>query len=61
MDVKSIDGLLGFRVLERLFIEVSKEMIMHMQKEERVRLPYIDALERATSKHEPAEPPFPQT
>jgi regulator of cell morphogenesis and NO signaling len=45
----------------RLFTEVSKEMIMHMQKEEQVLFPYIDALERAASTHEAVELPFFQT
>lgn len=36
-------------------------MIMHMQKEEQVLFPYIDALERAVSRHEAVEPPFFQT
>lgn len=44
--------------IERLFAEVSQEMIMHMQKEEQILFPYIDALEKAFSKHESVEPPF---
>ena len=43
------------------FTEVGKEMIMHMQKEEQILFPYIDALERAASVHESVEPPFFQT
>ena len=49
------------RISARLFSEVGKEMIMHMQKEEQILFPYIDALERAASAHESVEPPFFQT
>ena len=42
----------------RLFTEVSREMIMHMQKEEQVLFPYIDALEKSANTQEPVEPPF---
>lgn len=45
----------------KLFTEVSREMIMHMQKEEQILFPYVDAMERAVTKHEPVEPPFFQT
>lgn len=45
----------------KLFTEVSKEMIIHMRKEEQVLFPYIDALDKAASTHEPVEPPFFQT
>ena len=34
---------------------------MHMQKEEQILFPYIDALEKATSAHSSVEPPFFQT
>src|SRR5450759_5394401 len=47
--------------IERLFTEVGREMIMHMQKEEQILFPYIDALERVTSVHSSVEPPFFQT
>jgi regulator of cell morphogenesis and NO signaling len=47
--------------IQRLFTEVGREMIMHMQKEEQILFPYIDALERATSVHSSVEPPFFQT
>jgi iron-sulfur cluster repair protein YtfE (RIC family) len=33
-------------------------MIMHMQKEEQILFPYIDALERAVNAHISVEPPF---
>ena len=33
--------------IRRLFAEVAREMIMHMQKEEQILFPYIDALEKA--------------
>jgi regulator of cell morphogenesis and NO signaling len=45
----------------RLFAEVGREMIMHMQKEEQILFPYIDALERAVNAHGSVEPPFFQT
>ena len=47
--------------IRRLFTEVGREMIMHMQKEEQILFPYIDALERARSTHSSVEPPFFQT
>jgi regulator of cell morphogenesis and NO signaling len=45
----------------KLFAEVGREMIMHMQKEEQILFPYIDALERAVNEHSSVEPPFFQT
>jgi regulator of cell morphogenesis and NO signaling len=45
----------------KLFAEVGREMIMHMQKEEQILFPYIDALERAMNAHGSVEPPFFQT
>ncbi len=45
----------------RLFTEVGREMIMHMQKEEQILFPYIDAMEQAVNTHRPIEPPFFQT
>jgi len=36
-------------------------MIMHMQKEEQILFPYIDALEKAARAHGSVEPPFFQT
>lgn len=47
--------------IQRLFTEVGREMIMHMQKEEQILFPYIDALEKAASAHSSVEPPFFQT
>ena len=47
--------------LQRLFTEVGQEMIMHMQKEEQILFPYIDALERSTAGNGSLEPPFFQT
>ena len=47
--------------IRAVFSEVGKEMIMHMQKEEQILFPYIDALERAASAHASVEPPFFQT
>jgi regulator of cell morphogenesis and NO signaling len=46
---------------QRLFTELSREMIMHMQKEEQILFPYIDGLEKAYSASGPVEPPFFQT
>jgi len=45
----------------KLFAEVGREMIMHMQKEEQILFPYIDALEQAVNAHGSVEPPFFQT
>ena len=45
----------------KFFAAVGREMIMHMQKEEQILFPYIDALERAVNAHSSVEPPFFQT
>jgi regulator of cell morphogenesis and NO signaling len=47
--------------IEGLFSEVAREMLMHMQKEEHVLFPYIDAVERSANGNGPLEPPFFQT
>lgn len=47
--------------VEKLFGDVAREMQMHMQKEEQILFPYIDALERAASGQGAMEPPFFQT
>lgn len=47
--------------IEGLFLSLGQEMIMHMQKEEQILFPYIDALERSSLGNEPLEPPFFQT
>ena len=47
--------------IRRSFNEVGREMIMHMQKEEQILFPYIEALGKATSAHCSFEPPFFQT
>ncbi|MGC2149861.1 MAG: iron-sulfur cluster repair di-iron protein [Candidatus Acidiferrales bacterium] len=47
--------------IRRLFAEVAREMIMHMQKEEQILFPYIEALEKANSAHASVETPFFQT
>jgi len=44
--------------IEKLFNEVAREMLMHMQKEEQILFPYIDALERSASGKGAIEPPF---
>ena len=44
--------------IQMLFIEVGQEMIMHMQKEEQILFPYIDAVERAVNEKGTIETPF---
>lgn len=45
-------------VIEGVFARVGQEMIMHMQKEEQILFPYIEALERASNGGGELEPPF---
>jgi regulator of cell morphogenesis and NO signaling len=47
--------------IQRLFSEIGREMIMHMQKEEQILFPYIDALEHSVNANDSLEPPFFQT
>lgn len=47
--------------IEKLFADVAREMLMHMQKEEQILFPFIDSLERAASEGGAVEPPFFQT
>lgn len=47
--------------IEGLFLDLGHEMTMHMQKEEMILFPYIEALERSTKGNETLEPPFFQT
>jgi regulator of cell morphogenesis and NO signaling len=47
--------------IEKLFGDVAREMTAHMQKEEQMLFPYIDALERSASGNSSVEPPFFQT
>jgi regulator of cell morphogenesis and NO signaling len=47
--------------IQKLFAEVGREMTMHMQKEEQILFPYIDAMEHSVNTHGPLEPPFFQT
>ena len=47
--------------IEKLFGDVAREMLMHMQKEEQILFPFIDALERASDGDGTIEPPFFQT
>jgi len=47
--------------IERLFSEVAREMLMHMQKEEQILFPFIDALARASNGNGTIETPFFQT
>jgi regulator of cell morphogenesis and NO signaling len=47
--------------IQELFAAVGREMIMHMQKEEQILFPYIDALERSAGGKGSWEPPFFET
>jgi len=47
--------------IEKLFADVGREMLMHMQKEEQILFPFIDSLERAANGGQPVETPFFQT
>jgi regulator of cell morphogenesis and NO signaling len=49
------------RGIQNLFIQVGREMTMHMQKEEQILFPYIEALEHAANGEAAVEPPFFQT
>lgn len=44
--------------IEKLFADIAREILMHMQKEEQILFPFIDSLERAVNSGEPVEPPF---
>src|SRR5689334_6635838 len=44
--------------IEELFAKIAREMIMHMQKEEQILFPYIDAVENALRSGGLIEPPF---
>ena len=44
-----------------LFAQTGREMIMHMQKEEQILFPYIEAIDRAANGKGAVEPPFFQT
>jgi regulator of cell morphogenesis and NO signaling len=44
-----------------LFLELGREMTMHMQKEEMILFPYIETLARSAEENETLEPPFFQT
>jgi len=47
--------------IEKLFGEIAREMIMHIQKEEQILFPYVDAGERSVNGQGSLEPPFFQT
>ena len=47
--------------IQGIFTEVGREMIMHMQKEEQILFPYIEALEKSRKENRALEPPFFQT
>src|SRR5579863_7062900 len=47
--------------IRELFTRIAQEMTAHMQKEEYVLFPYIEAMERSMKENRPLEPPFFQT
>ena len=47
--------------IEELFIDLGQDMYSHMQKEEQILFPYIEALERSVEGKDTLEPPFFQT
>jgi regulator of cell morphogenesis and NO signaling len=47
--------------IEKLFLAMARELIMHMQKEEQILFPYINALEFSAHGNGSLEPPFFQT
>jgi regulator of cell morphogenesis and NO signaling len=47
--------------IDAIFAELGRELTMHMQKEEMILFPYIEALERSRQNDEPLEVPFFQT
>jgi regulator of cell morphogenesis and NO signaling len=47
--------------IEKFFADLAREMTAHMQKEEQILFPYIDALERSANGSGSLEPPFFQT
>lgn len=47
--------------IEGLFGQLAREMITHMQKEEHILFPYIDAMDNAANSGGSLEPPFFQT
>ncbi|MGH9357256.1 MAG: iron-sulfur cluster repair di-iron protein [Terriglobia bacterium] len=61
VNAKHVGNHTGLADIGKLFAEVGREMIMHMQKEEQILFPYIDSLERAVNAHGSVEPPFFQT
>src|SRR5579863_6239067 len=44
--------------IESDFLALGREMISHMQKEEQILFPYIEAVEKAAASHGLIEPPF---
>lgn len=44
--------------IESDFLALGREMVSHMQKEEQILFPYIEAVEKAAASHTPIEPPF---
>jgi regulator of cell morphogenesis and NO signaling len=44
--------------IEDLFLKIGRDMTMHMQTEEQILFPYIEALERAANGEAVLEPPF---
>lgn len=47
--------------IEKLFGDLAREMTAHMQKEEQILFPYIEAMERSARSNGFIEPPFFQT
>lgn len=47
--------------IEDLFLKIGRDMTMHMQTEEQILFPYIEALGRAANGEAALEPPFFQT
>lgn len=47
--------------VERIFVQIGRDMIAHMQKEELILFPYIEALERSKESKGTLEVPFFQT
>jgi len=47
--------------IDKFFAKVSRDLLMHMQKEEQILFPFIDSLERASLADGQIEPPFFQT
>jgi regulator of cell morphogenesis and NO signaling len=58
VNAKHIANHPGLAGIEKQFFDLGQELYMHMQKEEQILFPYIEALERAAGGNGPIEPPF---